>query len=91
MSIARDKQLLVALFKLCSDQSTRVIGELKQQQKMRFHIAVNAIDSFISEVESKMNEQDKEDMQELTDALNEFIGDVRKQFEDYTRNKTTNN
>lgn len=91
MSIARDKQLLVALFKLCSDQSTRVIGELKQQQKMRFNIAVNAIDSFISEVESKMNEQNKEDMQELTDALNEFIGDVRKQFEDYTINKTTNN
>ena len=33
MSIARDKQLLVALFKVCSDQSTRVLGELKQQQK----------------------------------------------------------
>lgn len=87
MNIVRDKQLLVALFKLCSDQSTRVIGELKQQQKMRFNIAVNAIDSFVNEVESKMNEQDKEDMQQLTDALNEFIGDVRKQFEDYTINK----
>lgn len=87
MNIVRDKQLLVALFKLCSDQSTRVIGELKQQQKMRFNIAVNAIDSFVAEVESKMNEQDKEDMQQLTDALNEFIGDVRKQFEDYTINK----
>lgn len=87
MNIVRDKQLLVALFKLCSDQSTRVIGELKQQQKMRFNIAVNAIDSFVNEVEGKMNEQDKEDMQQLTDALNEFIGDVRKQFEDYTINK----
>ena len=87
MSIARDKQLLVALAKLFSDQSTRVIGELKQQQKMRFSIAVNAIDSFVNEVESKMNDTDKEDMQQLTDALNEFIGDVRKQFEDYTINK----
>lgn len=87
MNIVRDKQLLVALFKLCSDQSTRVIGELKQQQKMRFNIAVNAIDSFVNEVESKMNDNDKEDMQQLTDALNEFIGDVRKQFEDYTINK----
>lgn len=91
MNIVRDKQLLVALAKLFSDQSTRVIGELKQQQKLRFNIACNSIDSFVSEVESKMNEQDKEDMQQLTDALNEFIGDVRKQFEDYTINKTTNN
>lgn len=87
MSIERDKQLLVALAKLFSDQSTRVIGELKQQQKMRFSIAVNAIDSFVNEVESKMNDVDKEDMQQLTDALNEFIGDVRKQFEEYTINK----
>lgn len=80
MSIIRDKQLLVALFKVCSDQSTRVIGELKQQQKMRFNIACNAMDSFVNEVESKMNEVDKEDMQQLADALNDFIGDVRKQF-----------
>ena len=87
MSIERDKQLLVALAKLFSDQSTRVIGELKQQQKMRFSIAVNSIDSFINEVESKMNDEDKEDMQQLTDALNEFISDVRKQFEEYTINK----
>ena len=88
MSIARDKQLLVALAKLFSDQSTRVIGELKQHQKMRFSIAVNAIDSFVSEVESKMNEQDKEDMQQLTDALNEFISDVRKQFSEHVENKS---
>lgn len=90
MNIVRDKQLLVALAKLFSDQSTRVIGELKQQQKMRFSIAVNAIDSFVAEVESKMNDTDKEDMQQLTDALNDFICDVRKQFEDYiltTKNK----
>ncbi len=91
MNIIREKQLLVALFKLCSDQSTRVIGELKQQQKMRFNIAVNAIDSFVSEVESKMNEQDKEDMQQLTDALNEFIGDVRNQFSEHVENNQLNN
>jgi len=87
MSIIRDKQLLVALFKLSSDQSTRVIGELKQQQKMRFNIAVNSIDSFIHEVESKMTDEDKKDMQELTDALNEFIADVRTQFNNHIKNK----
>jgi polyhydroxyalkanoate synthesis regulator phasin len=88
MSIARDKQLLVALFKVCSDQSTRVLGELKQQQKMRFNIAVNSIDSFINEIESKMNPTDKQDLQELTDALNDFLQDVRKQFIDYTETKS---
>lgn len=87
MSIARDKQLLVALFKVCSDQSTRVLGELKQQQKMRFNIAVNSIDSFINEIESKMNPTDKQDLQELTDALNDFLQDVRKQFIEYTETK----
>lgn len=86
--IARDKQLLVALAKVWSDQSTRVLGELKQQQKMRFHIAVNGIDSFINEIESKMNHTDKQDLQELTDALNDFLQDVRKQFIDYTETKS---
>jgi len=88
MSIARDKQLLVALAKVWSDQSTRVLGELKQQQKMRFNIAVNGIDSFINEIESKMNPTDKQDLQELTDALNDFLQDVRKQFIDYTETKS---
>jgi len=88
MSIARDKQLLVALAKVWSDQSTRVLGELKQQQKMRFNIAVNSIDSFINEIESKMNPTDKQDLQELTDALNDFLQDVRKQFIDYTETKS---
>jgi hypothetical protein len=87
MNIIRDKQLLVALAKLFSDQSTRVIGELKQQQKLRFNIACNSIDSFVSEVESKMSDTDKEDMQELTDALNEFIADVREQFNNHIKNK----
>lgn len=86
--IARDKQLLVALAKVWSDQSTRVLGELKQQQKMRFNIAVNSIDSFINEIESKMNHTDKQDLQELTDALNDFLQDVRKQFIDYTETKS---
>lgn len=86
--IARDKQLLVALAKVWSDQSTRVLGELKQQQKMRFNIAVNSIDSFINEIESKMNPTDKQDLQELTDALNDFLQDVRKQFIDYTETKS---
>jgi len=88
MSIARDNQLLVALAKVWSDQSTRVLGELKQQQKMRFNIAVNGIDSFINEIESKMNPTDKQDLQELTDALNDFLQDVRKQFIDYTETKS---
>jgi len=87
MNLIKDKQLLVALAKLFSDQSTRVIGELKQQQKLRFNIACNSIDSFISEVESKMSDTDKEDMQDLTDALNEFIGDVREQFNNHIKNK----
>jgi len=86
MNIIREKQLLVALFKLCSDQSTMIIGELKQQQKMRFNIAVNAIDSFVNEIEGKMNDTDKEDMQGLTDALNEFIADVRTQFNNHINN-----
>jgi polyhydroxyalkanoate synthesis regulator phasin len=87
MNLIKDKQLLVALAKLFSDQSTRVIGELKQQQKLRFNIACNSIDSFVSEVESKMSDTDKEDMQELTDALNEFIADVREQFNNHIKNK----
>lgn len=76
MNIVREKQKLVALFKVCSDQSTKLINELKQQEKMRFNIAVNSIDSLINEIESKMNDENKNDMQELADSLNDLLEDV---------------
>lgn len=54
-----EKVILVALAKLFSEQSTYIIGELKQQTKMRFNIAVSSVDSFINQIESNLSEDDK--------------------------------
>lgn len=77
MNLATEKVILVALAKLFSEQSTYIQGELKQQIKMRFHIAVNGVDSFINEIESKLSEHDAETLRIITDALHEGMTGLR--------------
>lgn len=78
MIIANEKVILVALAKLFSEQSTYVIGELKQQTKMRFGIAVNAVDSFVNQIEGNLSEYDKMTLELITDALHEGMAGLRK-------------
>lgn len=67
--IEDEKIILVALAKLFSEQSTYVIGELKQQQKFRFKVAVSAVDAFVNEIESKLSETSMKTLELITDAL----------------------
>ena len=75
-----EKLLLLGIAKLYSEQSTYLIGELKQQVKMRFSIANNGIDAFISEVEKGLNEYDFETLSLLTDTLNDGMATLRNEL-----------
>lgn len=80
MDIATEKVILVALAKLFSEQSVFVIGELKQQTKMRFNIAVSAVDSFIKQVEGNLSDEDKQTLIEITDALHDGMSKLRNEL-----------
>lgn len=75
-----EKLLLLGIAKLYSEQSTYLLGELKQQEKMRFHIANNAIDSFINEIDRNLDAFDFETLELLTEALNNGMANLRKEL-----------
>lgn len=80
--LGSEKVILVALAKLFSEQSTYIQGELKQQTKMRFSIAVNAVDSFINQIETNLSDFDKQTLEIITDALHEGMTGLRKDLLD---------
>lgn len=82
LDIKTEKILLLALAKMWTEQSTYIQGELKQQVKFRFSVAQNGIDSFINEIESKMSDELKEDLQAITDCLHEGMTGLRKDLLD---------
>ena len=75
-----EKLLLLGIAKLYSAQSTFLLGELKQHVKMRFNIANNSIDAFISEVEKGLNEYDFQTLELLSDTLNDGMSTLRKEL-----------
>ena len=70
--------LLVGIGRLFNEQSTYLIGELKHQTKMDFNIAVNAINTFVKGIENRLNDADKEFLEELTDCMHNGLADLRK-------------
>lgn len=82
LNIQTEKILLLAVAKMWSEQSTYLQGELKQQLKFRYSVAQNGIDSFINEIESKMSDELKEDLQAITDCLHEGMTGLRKDLLD---------
>lgn len=80
LDIEKEKVILIGIAKLFSDQSAYIIGELKQQEKMRFNIAVNAVDSFINEIEGKLSDNAKTTLEIITDSLNDGLTNFRKEL-----------
>ena len=45
---------------------------------MDFNIAVNAINTFVRGIENRLNDSDKEFLEELTDCMHNGLTDLRK-------------
>lgn len=80
LDIEKEKVILIGIAKLFSEQSAYIIGELKQQEKIRFNIAVNAVDSFINEIECKLSDNAKTTLEIITDSLNDGLTNFRKEL-----------
>lgn len=72
--------MLLASAKLLSDQSTYLQGELHHELKHDYNIMVRSTDRFIREVERKLDDEISKPLQEITDALNNKMTDLRKQI-----------
>lgn len=86
LNIEHEKVILIGIAKLFSDQSAYIIGELKQQEKMRFNIAVNAVDSFINEIDGKLSDNAKNTLEIISDALNDGLTNFRKELNESSNN-----
>ncbi len=78
LNLQHEKVILIATAKLFSDQSAYVIGELKQQEKFNFKVAVSAVDSFIKEIEAKLSPDALSTLEILTESLNDGMTQLRK-------------
>jgi len=74
------KQVLVvvAMGKMFTEQTTFLIGELKQKPKQDFNIMVLGIDKWIGTIEKNLNEEEMKLLQELTDSFHEIAMEIRK-------------
>lgn len=69
--------LLVGIAKLFSEQSTYLIGELRQDKKQRFNTAVAAVDNFMAAVERDLSQPNLKTLELLTESLNNGMHNLR--------------
>lgn len=79
--IQLDSLLLVAIGKLYSAQSTYMIGEYKQQNKMNFNHSISAIDTFVKSIEAKLTIDEMEFLESISDSLMDGIIELKKNVE----------
>jgi hypothetical protein len=84
----RECLILVALGKVFTEQSTYLIGELKQQTKMDFNNSVNAVNTFVKGIERMLTKEDNEFLEVLTDAMNDGLFDLRKTLDGKVESET---
>ncbi len=77
LPVNQEKVILVELAKLLTEQSTYLLGELKQRPKMRYSNMVTATDAFVKEIEDSLSTDDKDHLQAITDALHDGMTDLR--------------
>ena len=85
MRLDTEKIILVAIGKLYNEQSTYLIGELKQQAKMNFNISVNAINTFVTEIEGKLDPHSKKTLELIVDAMHDGISNLKKDINSNTK------
>lgn len=75
---ARETAILIAIGKLYSEQATMLTKELKQRKKQLFNHSVQGIDLFVKEVESMLQPEEQELIQNITDGFHEALNELRK-------------
>jgi len=72
--------ILVALAKNFNSQGTYLIGELKQQTKQNFNIAMNATHNFVAGIEKNLQPEEVKFLEELVGTMDDALADMRKEL-----------
>lgn len=70
--------VLVALGKAYNDYSTILTKELKFQTKFDFNNSVNAINTFVKCIESKLTHSEVEFLEDITELISNYAVEVKK-------------
>jgi len=82
----QDKKLEITIFlgmcKMLSAQSTQLIGEFRQEKKLRFNTAISAVDNLISCIEKDLSEYNKTTLDIIGEAMSDGIQSLRKELQE---------
>ena len=76
-NLATEKVILIALLKAASEQSTFLIGEFKFEMKKDFTNLMRQADRFIEDIESRVTDDQKEFLAQITDHYHNLTKDLR--------------
>ena len=79
--------ILVALAKHFNSQGTYLIGELKQQTKMNFNIAMNATNNFVNGIEKGLLPDEKKFLDDLVGVMDDALFEMRKDLDKQKKNQ----
>lgn len=72
--------ILVALAKHFNSQGTYLIGELKQQTKQNFNIAMNATHNFVAGIEKNLKPEEVKFLEDLVGTMDDALADMRNEL-----------
>lgn len=75
-----DLLIQCGIAKLFSDNSTHLLGELKNEQKHWFNISVNAMDNLLKSIESKLSSHNLETLNLLNEAMCDGVVNLKKEL-----------
>lgn len=78
--------ILVALAKNFNSQGTYLIGELKQQTKMNFNVAMSATNNFVAGIEKGLKEDERQFLNDLVGVMDDALYEMRKDLEKQSDN-----
>ena len=79
--------ILVALAKHFNSQGTYLIGELKQQTKMNFNVAMSATNNFVNGIEKGLLPDEKKFLVDLVGVMDDALFEMRKDLDKQNKNK----
>ena len=83
--------IIVSIAKVYSEQSTILTNELGDtEQRDRFKQSVKYIDKFIKSIEKRLNPDEVEFLQNVTDVQLNALADMRVELHNYNNTNQTN-
>jgi hypothetical protein len=79
--------ILVAIAKHFNSQGSYLIGELKQQTKMNFNVAMSATSNFVKGIEMNLRPDEVKFLDDLVGVMDDALFEMRKDLDKQNKNQ----